>query len=427
LRVLYDRVAAIDVHKDMIKVAVRVPGKKRGTRTTDVPEYRTFYGVLQAMARELRGRGVTHVVMEASGVYTEPVYYALTELDFTEVMAGSPAHARALKGHKTDAKDAVRLLDLYECGAVMRGSYIPSADLTEVRDLVRYRVKTVQARTSEIQRLQKTPESAGIKLDSVVSDITGMSSTAMIEALISGERRGAVLAGLALGRMRTAGKLADLSMALSGRFTGHHALMCRLHLDRISMFDDAVRDLDAKISPLVARYAAEAELLGTIPGFGDVVVAGWLGAIGPAPHQHFATAERLASWVTVCPGSYISARKSRSGRTGDGGNYIKPLLVQAAWAAIRVPGRLQARFHRLVRKFGGPKNKGAKKRAIIAIAHTLLKIAYALLKTGKPYCEPGAGFYTRRDSAQAREDYLLRQLRKPHPGCVITITPAETA
>jgi len=408
--VLYDRVAAIDVHKDMIKVAVRVPGKKRGTRTTDVLEYRTFYGVLQAMARELRGRGVTHVVMEASGVYTEPVYYALTELDFTEVLVVNPAHVKALKGHKTDARDAVRLLDLYECGAVMRGSYIPSPDLKEVRDLVRYRVKTVQARTSEIQRLQKTLESAGIKLDSVVSDITGMSSTAMIEALISGERRSEVLADLALGRMRTAGKLADLSMALAGRFTGHHALMCRLHLDRISMFDDAVRGLDAKISPLAARYAAEAELLATIPGFGDVVVAGWLGAIGPAPHQHFATAERLASWVTVCPG-----------------NYIKPLLVQAAWAAIRVPGRLQARFHRLVRKFGGPKNKGAKKRAIIAIAHTLLKIAYTILKTGKRYCEPGADFYTRRDSAQAREDYLLRQLRKLRPGCVITITPAEAA
>jgi transposase len=246
-----------------------------------VLEYRTLYGVLQAMARELRGRGVTHVVMEASGVYTEPVYYALAELDFTEVLVVNPAHVKALKGRKTDAKDAVRLLDLYECGAVMRGSYIP--------------------------------------------------------------------------------------------------------------------------------------------------MAGWLGAIGPAPHQHFATAQRLASWVTLCPGNYISARKSRSGRTGDGGNYIKPLLVQAAWAAIRVPGRLQARFHRLVRKFGGPKNKGAKKRAIIAIAHTLLKIAYAVLKTGRPYQEPGTDFYTRRDSGQAREDYLLRQLRKLRPGCVITITPAETA
>ena len=128
----------------------------------------------------------------------------------------------------------------------------------------------------------------------------------------------------------------------------------------------------------------------------------------------------------MCPGNYISARKSRSGRTGDGGNYIKPLLVQAAWAAIQF-ARLQARFHRLVRKFGGPKNKGARKRAIIAIAHTLLKIAYAVLKTGKPYQEPGADFYTRRESAQAREEYLLRQLQKLNPGCVITITPAEAA
>jgi transposase len=309
----------------------------------------------------------------------------------------------------------------------MRGSYIPAPDLREVRDLVRYRVKTVQARTSEIQRLQKTLESAGIKLDSVVSDITGMSSTAMIEALIDGERRGAVLADLALGRLRAAGKLADLPVALEGRFTDHHALMCRLHLKQVKVLDDAVSGLDAEIGPLVARHAVQAGLLKTIPGFGDVTAAGWLGAIGPAPHEHFATAERLASWAALCPGNYISARKSRSGRTGDGGSYIKPLLVQAAWAAIRVPGRLQARFHRLVRKFGGPKNKGAKKRAIIAIAHTLLKIAYAVLKSGRPYEEPGPDFYTRRDSAQARQDYLMRQLQKLNPGCVITITPAEAA
>jgi transposase len=428
MRVLYDRVAAIDVHKDMIKVAVRVPGDKRGTRKTDVLEYRTFYGVLQAVARELRQRrGVTHVVMEASGVYTEPVYYALTELDFTEVMVVNPAHVKALKGHKTDAKDSVRLLDLYECGAVMRGSYIPSADLKEVRDLVRYRVKTVQARTSEVQRLQKTLESAGIKLSSVVSDVTGTAATMMIEALIDGERRGAVLADLAIGRMRAAGKAAALSMALTGRFTAHHALMCRLHLDRVKLFDDAVAGLDATIAALVNRYPQARALLGTIPGFGDVVTAGWLGAIGPAPHQHFASAGRLASWATLCPGNYMSAKKSKSGRTGDGGNYIKPLLVQAAWAAVRVPGRLQARFNRLIRRFGGAKNKGAQKRAIIAIAHTLLKIAYQVLKTGTPYQDLGAGYYTRHETTQARQDYLVRQLQHLNPGCVITITPAETA
>ena len=426
MKVMHDRVAAIDVHKDMVKVAVRVPGAKRGSRKTDVLEFRTFYGVLQEMGRELRRRGVTHVVMEASGVYTEPVYYALAGLDFTEVMVINPAHAKALKGHTTDARDALRLLDLYECG-LLSGSYIPAPDLKEVRDLARYRMKTVQARASEIQRLQKTLESAGIKLDSVVSDISSMSSTAMIGALIDGERRGEVLADLAQGRLRTAGKMADLSMALAGRFTDHHAMMCRLHRDRIKMFGDAVADLDARIAPLVARHAREAALLKTLPGFGDVVVAGWLGAIGPAPHQHFATARRLASWATVCPGNYMSAKKSKGGRTGDGGNYIKPLLVQAAWAAVRVPGRLQARFRRLVRRFGGARNKGAIKRAIMAIARTLLKIAYQILKTGTPCTDLGADFYASRETPQARQDYLIRQLQKLNPGCVITVTPAEAA
>jgi transposase len=365
-------------------------------------------------------------VMEASGVYTDPVYYALEELDFTEVMVINPAHAKALKGHKTDAKDAIRLLDLYECG-LLSGSYIPAPDLREVRDLARYRVKTVQARTSEIQRLQKTLETAGIKLSSVVADVTGVSATAMINGLIDGERRPGVLADLAHTRLRTAGKRADLSMALAGRFTDHHGLMCQLHLDRIKVLDDAVDGLDAMIASRVARYAREADLLKTLPGFGDVIVSGWLGAIGPAPHEHFATAARLASWATVCPGNYMSANKSKGGRTGDGGAYIKPLLVQAAWAAVRAPGRIQARFHRLVRKFGGARNKGAVKRAIVAIAHTLLKIAYQVLKTGTPYQDLGADFYTSQESPQAREDYLIRQLQKLRPGAVITITPPEAA
>ena len=341
-------------------------------------------------------------------------------------MVTGPAHAKALKGHKTDAKDAIRLLDLHECG-LLSGSCMPSEDLREVRDLARYRIKTVQVRTPEIQRLQKTLETAGIKVSSVVSEVTGGSATAMIEALISGERRGGVMADLAQTRLRTAGKMAGLPRAPTGRFPDHHALMCRRHRDRIAIFDDAVKDLDAKIAPLVARCAREAGLLKTLPGFGEVIVAGWLGATGPAPHRHVATASRLASGAAICPGNYMSAKKSKGGRTGDGGAYIKPLLIQAAWAAIRVPGRLQARFRRLVRKFGGPGNKGAQKRAITTIAHTLLKIAYSVLKTGKPYAGPGAGFYTRRESPDARQDYLIRQLQKLNPGRVITITPAEAA
>jgi transposase len=426
MKVVYERVAGIDVHKDMIKVAIRSPGEKPWTRKTEIVEYRTFYGVLQQMAAELRRRGVTHVVMEASGVYTEPVYYALAERDFTEIAVINPGHAKALKGHKTDAKDAARLAELFECG-LLRGSYIPAPELKEVRDLTRYRIKTVQARTSEIQRLAKALESAGIKVGSVASEITGKSATAMIEALIDGERRGPVLADLARGRMRTAGKLADLSMALAGRFTEHHALLCRLHLDRIAVFDTAVAGLEDQIAAKAARWQREQNLLKTVPGFGDAVAQAWLAEIGPAPHAHFPSHDKLASWVTLCPGNNISARKRKHGRTGDAGTYIKPMLVQAAWAAIRVRGRLQARYHRLVRRFGGENNPAAKKKAITAIAHTLLKIAYQVLKSGQPYQDLGADFYTRRESPGQRQAWLLRQLQKLNPGATITIAPPEAA
>ena len=426
MKVLYERVAGIDVHKDMVKVAIRSPGDKPWTRKTEILEFRTFYGVLQAMARELRRRGVTHVVMEASGIYTDPVYYALCEQDFTEVAVINPAHAKALKGHKTDAKDCARLAELFECG-LLRGSYIPPAELREVRDLTRYRIKTVQARTSEIQRLGKALESAGIKLGSVASEITGKSAMAMIEALIDGERRGAVLADLAMGRMRTAGKLADLSMALAGRFTGHHALMCRLHLDRIAVFNTAVAGLEDQITAKAAPWQREQDLLKSLPGFGDAVAQAWLAEIGPAPHLHFSSHEKLASWVSLCPGNNISARKRKHGRTGDAGTYIKPMLVQAAWSAIKGRGRLQARYNRLVRRFGGDKNPAAKKKAITAIAHTLLKIAYQVLRSGTPYQDLGADFYTRRESPAQRQAYLLRQLEKLNPGCTVTIRPPEAA
>jgi transposase len=426
MKVLYERVAGIDVHKDMIKVAIRSPGDKPWTRKTEVLEYRTFYGVLQHMAIELVRRGVTHVVMEASGVCTEPVYYALAEQDFTQIAVINPAHAKALKGHKTDAKDSARLAELFECG-LLRGSYLPAPELKEVRDLTRYRIKTVQARTCQIQRLAKSLESAGIKLGSVASEITGVSATAMIEALIDGERRGAVLADLARGRMRTAGKLADLSMALTGRFTGHHALMCRLHLDRIAVFNTAVAGLQDQITTRAAPWQREQDLLKSLPGFGDTVAQAWLAEIGPAPHLHFSSHGKLASWVTLCPGNNISARKRKHGRTGDAGTYIKPMLIQAAWSAIKGRGRLQARYNRLVRRFGGDKNPAAKKKAITAIAHTLLKIAYQVLKSGTPYQDLGADFYTQRESPAQRQAYLLRQLEKLNPGCTITISPPEAA
>jgi transposase len=409
VKVLHERVAGIDVHKDMIKVAIRSPGDKPWTRKTEVFEFRTFYGVLQEMARELRRRGVTHVVMEASGVYTEPVYHALCEQDFTEVIVVNPAHVKALKGHKTDANDCARMAELLECG-LLHGSFIPSAEQKEVRDLTRYRMKTVQARTSEIQRLHKALESAGIKLGSVLSDITGVSGRLMVDALIDGERRGQVLADLAKGTLRSAGKQADLSMALTARFTGHHAMMCRLHRDQIKLADHAIAKLDGQIAGMAGRWPRQLGLLDSVPGFGDVVSAAWLAEIGPEPHRWFPCHDKLASWVTLCPGNHISAGKRKHGKTGDAGTYIKPMLIQAAWGAIRGRGRLQARYNRLVRRFGGDKNPGAKKKAITAIAHTLLKIAYQVLKTGTPYTDLGAEFYTRRESPEQKQAWLERQL-----------------
>jgi len=251
----------------------------------------------------------------------------------------------------------------------------------------------------------------------------------MIKALINGERRGPVLADLAIGRMRTAGKLADLSMALSGRFTEHHALLCRLHQDRIAGLDAAAAGLDDRIAAKVTRWPREGRLLASVPGFGDVVTPAWPAEIGPAPHRWFPRHEKLASWATLCPGNNISAGKRKHGRTGDAGTCIKPVLIQAAWSAIRTKGRLQARYHRLVRRFGGEKNPGAKKKAITAIARTLLKIAYQVLKSGQPDTEPGADFCTRRESPAQQHAYLERRLQKLYPGRTITITisPPEAA
>ena len=419
LKVMHEYVAGIDVHKDMVKVAVRSPGKKKWARKTEILTFRTFYGVLKAMARELRSRGVTHVAMEASGVYTEPVYYALAEEDFTEILVVNPQHVKAVKGHKTDAKDSARIAELLECG-LLQGSYMPPPELKELRDLTRYRVKTVQARSSETQRLAKTLETAGIKLGSVATDITGVGPTLMIEELISGERRGAIMAELAIGRARS--KIPDLSMALEGRFTGHHAMLCRLHLDRLKGCNAAVRDLDERIAAAAAPWRREIDLLKTIPGFGDITARTWIAEIGPAPQDWFATAAKLASWADLAPGNYVSAGKRRYGRTGMSGTYIKPALVEAAWSAVRHPGRIQARYHALVRRMGGARNPAARKKAIVAIAHTLLKIAYAVLKSGRPYEEPGEDFYARREDPARRQAWLEAQIQKLYPGCAVTVT-----
>ena len=243
--------------------------------------------------------------MEATGIYTMPVYHALLEPgSFEQVLVCNAAHVKNVPGRKTDAVDASWLAELLECG-LLRGSFIPPEDIKAVRGIVRYRRKIVQERSSETQRLGGVLQDAGIKLDSVASSIDTVSGLAMIRALIDGERRGEVLAELARGRMRS--KIGDLSHALEGRFDDHHALMCQLHLDHIAHLNEMTAKLDTQVEAMMVSFARQRDLLATIPGIGQVAAAAIISEIGASPGEFFATAAHLASWAGLCPGNHESA------------------------------------------------------------------------------------------------------------------------
>src|SRR5690242_20669108 len=219
MQVLYERCAAVDIGKDVIAVAVRLPAGGPDGRATHKRTFKTFYGVLRQAARWLNSLGVTHVAMEATGIYSMPVYHALIEHGkFGQVLVCNAGHVRNVPGRKTDLSDAEWLVHLLECG-LLRGSFIPPAQIKAARDVIRYRTKLTESRTSELQRLGNVLEDAGIKVDSVASTITTQSVRAMVEALIDGERRPLLLAELAKGKMRA--KIPDLQRALEGRFDDH--------------------------------------------------------------------------------------------------------------------------------------------------------------------------------------------------------------
>jgi transposase len=420
VQVLNQRCAGIDVHKDQVTVAVRLPGSGPGGRETIVRKFAAFYGVLREMTNWLTAQGVTHVAMEATGVYTMPVYHALLEpAVFEQVLVCNAAHVKNVPGRKTDAVDASWLAELLECG-LLAGSFIPPAQIKAVRDVVRYRRKIVAERASETQRLGGVLQDAGIKLDSVASSIDTVSGLAMIRALIDGERRGQVLADLARGVMRS--KIADLSLALEGRFDDHHALMCQLHLDHIALLNEMIAKLDAQIEAMMIPFARQRDLLATIPGIGPMAAAAIISEIGTSPGEFFATGAHLASWAGLCPGNHQSAGKRKHGKPRKGSQHLQPLLVECAWAAVRANGRLKARYHRLVRRFGGYRNPAAKKRAIVAIAHTLAVIIWHMLTTGTPYTDLGPDFYTTRTDPAKETKRLIAKLEAL--GHKVTLAPA---
>ncbi len=408
MQVLYERCAAVDVGKDVIAVAVRQPGDGPGGRVTHKRTFKTFYGVLREAARWLDSLGVTHVAMEATGIYSMPVYHALIEHgNFAQVLVCNAAHVKNVPGRKTDFADAEWLVHLLECG-LLRGSFIPPADIKAARDVIRYRTRVVQSRTSEVQRLGNVLQDAGIKIDSVASSIASKSGRAMIEALIDGERRPAVLADLAKGKMRV--KIPDLAMALEGRFGDHHALMCRLHLDHIGHLEAMTAKLDTQIEAMMAPFRTERDLLTTIPGIGPLAAAAIISEIGASVTEYFPDAARLASWAGLCPGNHESAGKRHSGRRRHGNPHLQPVLVETAWTAVRHDGYLKSLYHRHVMKWGGYRSPTAKKKAIIVVAHTLLVITWHVLATTRPYDELGADYFTRRLDPDRETRRLIAKL-----------------
>jgi len=409
MRVLYERCAAVDVGKDEIAVAVRLPGNVAGERQTVKRTFRTFYGVLAQAARWLTEQDVTHVAMECTGVYSMPVYHALVEHgDFEQVLMCNAGHVRNVPGRKTDLCDAEWLVNLLECG-LLRGSFIPPAEIKAARDVLRYRVKLVQSRTSEMSRLGNVLQDAGIKIDSVASSLATKSARAMVDALVDGERRPGVLADLAKGKMRN--KIPDLGQALEGRFDSHHALMCRLHLEHLDQLDAMITKLDAQIEQMMQPFRAHRELLTSIPGIAPFSAAAIISEIGVEVPHYFPTAEHLASWSGLCPGNHESAGKRYRGQRRKGNQHLQPVLVECAWAAIRHEGYLQAFYRRQVMKFGGFRSGAAKKKAIVAVAHKLLVIIWHVMATGQRYEDLGASYFTLRLDPQRETDRLVRRLQ----------------
>jgi transposase len=414
VEVLVERCAGLDVHKKTVMAALRTPGAP-GKRHHEVREFSTFNEGLVALRGWLVSEGVTQVVMEATGVYWRPVWHVLEEATGFELLLANAQHVKNLPGRKTDVSDAEWLAQLLECG-LLRGSFVPPKDIAHLRDLTRYRTSLVRERAREVQRLQKLLEDAGVKLESVVTDVSGKAARRMIEALISGERDPEVLADMALTRMRP--KIPELRKALVGRFEDHHALLARMHLDHIDELAAMVARLDDEVDRLMAPFAEPAAGLMSVPGIGERTAEVVISEIG-VDMSRFPTAAHLASWAGLCPGNHESAGKRRSGRARKGDEALRTALCEAAWAASHGQSTyLSAQYRRFIRRFG-TKNEG---KAIFAVAHTLIVIIWHVLKEASTYEELGADYFARRTDAEARKRYLVRQLEAL--GQKVTLTPA---
>jgi transposase len=412
MELLIERCAGLDVHKASVTATVRIPDQVGG-RLQQTRSFRATTAGLVLLGDWLASFGVTVVGMESTGVYWRPVYYLLED-DF-QCWLLNAAHLRNVPGRKTDVADSVWICQLVEHG-LLRPSFVPPKPIRELRDLTRYRKALIQERTREAQRLQKVLEDAGIKLGTVASDVLGVSGRAMLDALVAGTHDPAVLAELAKGRLRA--KLPALREALEGRFRAHHALLLGELLAHLDYLDEAIDRLSTKVARVVARFSPLLALLITIPGVSQRTAEVILAEIGTDIGQ-FPSAGHLASWAGMCPGNNESAGKHRAGTTRKGSRWLRVALIEAANAAARGKGTyLASQYARL-------KGRRGHKKAIVAVAHSILVIAWHLLSTGQPYSDLGADWFLQRHSSEAYRNRLVRQLERM--GHKVTLEPADAA
>jgi len=397
---IHDRVAGMDVHRDQVTVCVRTPGPRGGVRT-EKARFGTTTSGLAALAAWLAGHGVTLAAMEATGVYWKPVYYAL-EGRF-DMWLCNAHHVKAVPGRKTDLSDAEWLADVAAHGMVRR-SFVPPLPVRELRELTRYRKRQAQTRATEIARLEKVLQDAGIKLTSVASKVLTQSGRAMIESLIAGQRDPAALAGLAKGKLRP--KIPQLTMALDGRFGDHHAIVAARVLAHLDFLDAAIAELDRQIAARVdATWRPAARLLRDVPGI-DTRNAEVIIAETGAGMSRFPTPAHLASWAGMCPGNHESAGKHLKVATTPGNPWLRQALIESARAAARTRGSYFAAQYRQIARRRGP-NKAA-----VAVGHSLLDVTWHMLSTGEVFTDLGEDYFTSRHDKACQARRLTARLEK---------------
>jgi transposase len=396
--VVVARCAGLDVHKDTVVAAVRVPAED-GTRRVEVRTFGTMTVDLLALRDWLVALGVTLVGMESTGVYWKPVYYLLE--DALECWLLNARHLRNVPGRKTDVADAEWIAQLVEHGLV-RPCFVPPPRIRELRNLTRYRKTLIEERTREVQRLDKMLQDAGVKLSSVASDPLGKSGRAMLSAMVAGSTDPVVLADLARGKLRA--KLPALQRALTSRFARQHRVVVGEILAHLDYLDEAIGRMSGQIDEVIAPFAIERDLLATIPGVDRRVAEAILAEVG-VDMTRFGTPARLASWAGMCPGQHESAGKSRSGRARHGDTWLQRHLAVAALAAARTKDTyLGAQYSRLAGKRGTG-------RARKAVGHSILIAVFHILAGGVPYRDLGADHFQRLTSPERRARNHLNHLK----------------